>query len=486
MTLYIIGDNNESNKTIVEFAEEHNLEYKFSNIISSSKSFLGAINEASHYDVTIIDILDLMIENEEIDKGIHTLKDIYNGIVIIYAPSASYNDSKLNICSRYGYENIVRDFLGARAKARFKSFIPNLTLDTNAQKPQNVQRQSNPETNESNQNQEQRRSEPTHRRPDIERRANNSEPEMSVQPQQQIPQQPQRQSQRQTPTPVQYQQQSRQPQREEYRDNYVQPNQNYNYNSSPLREPRNTDYAQNDYQSNQNNPYNQPPVPAEREEKYEDTINNNENIVVTQHVGVIGVLHRIGTTTQAIMIANTLKSLGKSACYVQYNDSSFINNMENYFTGIEKSQSKGCLTYEGLDFFENKNLVLSQSYDYHIRDYGACDDTHQIPSEFFNNEIRIIVCGGTAEEVSSLTELRTQLFADTGIIFVFSFIADYERNDIMDLMGDKDNTVLFAPYTPDCYKLTDESKQMYMSAFGFEVETVKKKKKGFGFKRKKG
>ena len=118
MTLYIIGDNNESNKTIVEFAEEHNLEYKFSNIISSSKSFLGAINEASHYDVTIIDILDLMIENEEIDKGIHTLKDIYNGIVIIYAPSASYNDSKLNICSRYGYENIVRDFLGARAKAR--------------------------------------------------------------------------------------------------------------------------------------------------------------------------------------------------------------------------------------------------------------------------------------------------------------------------------------------------------------------------------
>lgn len=486
MTLYIIGDNNESNKTIVEFAEEHNFEYKFSNTISSLKGFIGAVNEASHYDVVIIDILDLLIENEEIDNGIHTLKDIYNGIVIIYAPSASYNDAKLNICSHYGYENIVRDFLSARAKARFKSYIPNIETITSDKKSEGVQRQGNTDRSENNQNQPQTHTEPIHRRPDIERRANNSEPEMSTQPQRQIPQQPQRQPQHQPPTPVQHQQQSRQPQREEYNDNYVQSNQNYNYNSSPLREPRNTGYAQNNYQSNQNISYNQPSVPEEREEKYEDTVNSSEKIVVTQHVGVIGVLHRIGTTTQAIMIANTLKSLGKSACYVQYNDSTFINNMENYFTGIEKSQSKGCLTYEGLDFFENKNLVLSQSYDYHIRDYGACDDTHQIPSEFFNNEIRVIVCGGTAEEVSALTELRTQLFADTGIIFVFSFIADYERNDIMDLMGEKDNTVLFAPYTPDCYKLTDEAKQMYMPAFGFEVETTKKKKKGFGFKRKKG
>ena len=159
--------------------------------------------------------------------------------------------------------------------------------------------------------------------------------------------------------------------------------------------------------------------------------------------------------------------------------------MENYFTDVEKSPNKGCLTYEGLDFYENKNLVLSQSYDYHIRDYGACGEDHQIPTDFFNNDIRIIVCGGTAEEVSSLTELRSQLYADNGLIYVFSFIADYEKNDIQDLMGDKTNTVLFAPYTPDCYRLTDEAKQVYLSAFGIATEPTKKKK-GFGFKRKKG
>ena len=457
MTLYIIGENNESNKVIVDFSEEYNIEYKFSNEISSAKSFVGAINEALQNDVIVIDVMDLMIENDEFDNGIKTLKG-FNGTVIVYAPSASYNDAKINICNHYGFDNIVRDVLAARAKARFKSFIPNLEAPT---PPQMRQYNNNDNGYSDSQNVSQRRPEAA-RRP-----VNQATPNDYYEPQSQ-PQRPQRH-------PM-----NSQPQREDYQDNY---DQSYGRNSTPVREPRrnNDNYDRDDYYYSENTNSDS----IYREEQPADIINSANDIVVTKRIGVIGVLHRIGTTTQAIMVANTLKSLGKSACYVQFNDSSFINNMENYFTDVEKSPNKGCLTYEGLDFYENKNLVLSQSYDYHIRDYGACGEDHQIPTDFFNNDIRIIVCGGTAEEVSSLTELRSQLYADNGLIYVFSFIADYEKNDIQDLMGDKTNTVLFAPYTPDCYRLTDEAKQVYLSAFGIETEPTKKKK-GFGFKRKKG
>ena len=98
------------------------------------------------------------------------------------------------------------------------------------------------------------------------------------------------------------------------------------------------------------------------------------------------------------------------------------------------------------------------------------------------------MCGGTAEEVSRLTALRTQLVLDKNLIYVFSFIADYEKDDIKDLMGDRPNTVLFAPYTPDCYKLSEDSKKIYFPILGFELEPEQKKKKnplGFLSRRKK-
>ena len=223
--------------------------------------------------------------------------------------------------------------------------------------------------------------------------------------------------------------------------------------------------------------------------KQEDThkVLLTPEIVVAKKIGVIGVIPRIGVTTQAIMILNALKEAEKSCCYIQYNNSSFLNDMENYFADITKSQNKGCLIYEGIDYYKNPNLVHSQSYDYHVKDYGSCVNS-EFPPEFFSNDIRIIVCGGTAEEVSRLTALRTQLVLDKNLIYVFSFIADYEKDDIKDLMGDRPNTVLFAPYTPDCYKLSEDSKKIYFPILGFELEPEQKKKKnplGFLSRRKK-
>lgn len=457
MTLYVIGENNESNKVIVDFVKEYNLDFEFSNQVMEYKYFINIINKAITCDVIIIDVLSLMIDESEFESGLIKIRENFSGIVIIYAPGAQYNNERIVSCNKFGFDNVVRDFLAARAKARFKSLIPNL------EQTANILQENMSETNNTQSiNQYQEQSQQNENYQDYT--------------QQQRPEQ--RQNYPSVGNQVQYSVPTiENNQKFQFQNTYEEPNQ-YSVNQrSSYQQPTYNQPVQNYYRQEQ-------PL---RETKQVQQSSDSENIVVTKKIGVIGVLPRIGTTTQAIMIANTLKSLGKTACYIQYHESSFLNNMENYFVGVEKSASKGCLTYEGLDFFENRNLVLSQSYDYHIRDYGMCERNEAIPSDFFDNDIRVIVCGGTAEEVSRLTEMRTQLYVDNGLIYVFSFIADYERNDIMDLMGDKTNPVVFAPYTPDCFNLTEEAKSMYMSVLGFNVDKPKaKKKKGFGFKRKKG
>lgn len=394
MNIYLIGRQCESNNAIISFASENNLQLYNSNEIDSLDSFFDAIQEALKYDVVILDILEYNLDNKEFELGLKELTSKYNGIIIVYAPSASYNDSRITICNDFGVNNVIRDFLTARAKARLRSMIP---------LPQE-------ETSNS----------------DIPEKEQKVEKEESIQA--------------------------------------------ANKNEVPAEAPINpsTDnYGKN--MVNQNTQY------FVKESKPED-------VVITKKIGVIGVLPRIGTTTQAVLITSLLTTLGKSACYIQYHDSSFLDNMENYFAGVEKS-TKGCLVYEGLDFYKNRNLVLSQNYEYQIHDYGNCAATMQIPSDFFNNDIRIIVCGGTAEEVSSLTALRTQLYVDSSLLYVFSFIADYEKDDIYDLMSEKAANTLFAPYNPDCFNCTEESKNVYMPVFGF---TVEEKKKRVGLFRRKG
>lgn len=386
MRIHVIGRSDALNKALKALAEEKNYDVSYTDEITSFSSMKRAIDRSVEFSAVILNIMDFGLGEDDVVEGLHYLTNRYNGVVIVYAPGASYSDPVIEACEDCGIENIIRDILASRLNINLEKML--------SQKPNN-QPQSTEPANLGY----------------IPRKSDNM--------------------------PITHS--------EPYSDNNF----------------RNTERQT---------------TPSEA--------NSDSKIIITKTIGVIGVINRIGVTTQALMILNTLKSQGKKACYIQYHDSMFLNNMENFFTGVEKNNTKGCLIYEGIDFYKNPNLVLSKSYEYHIKDYGACQDS-QIPSDFFNNDIRFIVCGGTAEEVSRLTALRTQLFFDNDLHYVFSFIADYEKEDINDLMGDKTNDVIFAPYTPDCYKLTEEAKSIYLPVLGFESEEKVKKTK-FGFLKRKG
>ena len=224
----------------------------------------------------------------------------------------------------------------------------------------------------------------------------------------------------------------------------------------------------------------EPPKPEQPivEQNREDTIG------VSKKIGVIGIMPRIGTTTQAVQLVKTLVSLEKSVCYVQENDSTFLDSLELFFSEVQKDSANGRLVYHDLLFYKDRNYAYSKDYDYMVTDYGFAS-SEQLPTDFYSNDIRIVVCGGNAEEVATLTTLSHQLYRDESIIYIFSFIDPDDRPEVLDLMGDRREMVHFAPYTPDCFRSYEESGTLYRELLGFREEQTVKPKRGFGRKRRR-
>lgn len=212
--------------------------------------------------------------------------------------------------------------------------------------------------------------------------------------------------------------------------------------------------------------------------------NKEEAIGVTKKIGIIGIVPRVGTTTQGVQLVKTLTMLGKSVCYIQENDSAFLDSLELFFSEVQKDSANARLVYHDLMFYKDKNYAYSKNYDYMVTDYG-CALSDQLPTDFYSNDIRIVVCGGNAEEVATMTTLSRQLYRDESIIYIFSFIDPDDRTEVLDLMGDRREMVRFAPYTPDCFRSYEDNEALYRELLGFREEQTAKPKRGFGRKKRR-
>ena len=159
--------------------------------------------------------------------------------------------------------------MAARAKARFKSLIPNL------EKPTNTQQENGD-------------------KPEINTTQSVNHYQEQSQKNENYQEQTQQQRQEQNSIPTLNNNQKFQPQ-----NTYEESNQYLLNRRSSYQQPANNQLVHNYYQQEQ---------PIEETKQVQQS-SDSESIVITKKIGVIGVLPRIGTTTQAIMIANTLKSI---------------------------------------------------------------------------------------------------------------------------------------------------------------------------------
>ena len=202
-------------------------------------------------------------------------------------------------------------------------------------------------------------------------------------------------------------------------------------------------------------------------------------------IAVCGAGHRIGTTTQAMQLCLYVKAMGYKAAVIEMSVSSLTpyTQISDEVVLFDEKHFR----IEGTDIYNDKTCILATKtkYDYLILDYGAFGELSEV-ADYLRNDILVAVCGAKPSEVDLVSDI---LRVDNGTIhYVFSFVPQRDRDDILKSMSPFDVRTYFAGWTPD-YFLYSGNDELYGYITGQlkAKETVQKKgglKWPFGRKRK--
>lgn len=208
-------------------------------------------------------------------------------------------------------------------------------------------------------------------------------------------------------------------------------------------------------------------------------------------IAVVGSQSRIGTTTQALQIVKHLFLEGYKVCYIQMNNSDYVQKVGLFYTDAVQNEEDGSVTYQNIEMYyrkENISDILAKGYDFYVYDFGSVMDDNFTLVQYLEKDIRIAVCGSKANELSYIQSVL-EMTATTSTEYVFSFVAEADRKDIMELMEDKKKHTYFTEYIPDPFSYAPVSKSIYESIIKPEKsKQTQEKKPRFSFfgKRKKG
>lgn len=191
----------------------------------------------------------------------------------------------------------------------------------------------------------------------------------------------------------------------------------------------------------------------------EDEMMMPERARMARKIGITGVCQRMGTTTAAIQLVKHLQIKGYKACYIEVNLTGFVEKQLEYFAGTEEDAVIGRVTYESVDMYYKQEFlqeVLRQDYDFFIFDYGAYSERGFNKTSFLEKDIRIFVAGSKAQEMRYTNEIiKNEYYTD--VYYLFNFISEKEKPDIIEFMEEKEGRTFFTVYTPDQFEYVQNS-----------------------------
>ena len=199
-------------------------------------------------------------------------------------------------------------------------------------------------------------------------------------------------------------------------------------------------------------------------------------------IAVAGAGHRIGTTTQAMQICLYVKALGYKAAVIEMASSALSGYTQISDDAVLFDEHH--FRVEGTDIYNDRTCILDakSQYDYLILDYGCFSDLTE-PADYLRNDILAAVCGAKPSEVDLAADV---LRVDNGTIhYIFSFVPQRDRPDVLASMEQYGERTYFAGWTPD-YFLYSGNDDLYGKITGQiqENKTVQKKEHRWFWRRK--
>ncbi len=196
-------------------------------------------------------------------------------------------------------------------------------------------------------------------------------------------------------------------------------------------------------------------------------------------IGICGVCERIGTTTQCLQLVKYIMSKGYNAAYVEINSSGYIDKCRQLYSEVRTYEDKGYITCFNVDMYkaERINDVL-EKYEYIICDYGNITSSSFNKISFIERDFKICVSGTKANEFDRLQPvLNSVSYQD--IFFIFNFVPENDRKDILEMMCNRADKTIFTEYTPDPFDYIQNNK--YKNIIEIPEKNMSKKKGFFHF-----
>ncbi len=222
-------------------------------------------------------------------------------------------------------------------------------------------------------------------------------------------------------------------------------------------------------------------------ESMEQIRKREETVSGGKKIGIAGACRRMGTTTLAIQLVKYLQLNGYKACYLEVNDTGFVQQHEQTFNVVHDSYL-GKVTFADVEMYyrqENLPAVLKQDYDYYVYDFGTYMDTDFNKTSFLEKDARIFVMGSKASEMPYSKEiLRNEYYRD--VSYVFNFISEKEKSELLEFMEEKAGQTYFMPYAPDQFEYVPGEYEKLLPVEDISVKEEPTRRRGlFGFMGKK-
>jgi len=203
---------------------------------------------------------------------------------------------------------------------------------------------------------------------------------------------------------------------------------------------------------------------------------------IFKSIGVCGALSRIGTTTQCMQMIKYLTLKGHTAAYVEMNEKNYINGCINLYSDVKQLPDSGRIEYANVTMYRDSDIpeALKSNFEYLVYDYGTFSDNGFQKISYLEKDIQIMVCGAKANEIESAQQLlQSQYYID--VHYLFSFVPEGDRNDLKEMMSDRENKTSFAEYQPDPFSYSSNLNKLY-EKFLYVPEPIDKSKKSRFFK----